>query len=211
MTTANKDTLLSNVAAYYAEKLSQYGVSPKGVDWNTEEGQVLRFKQLCKIIDHPDMFSINDLGCGYGSLFDYLVAHYTDFQYTGLDVCESMITKAQARLASYPQTKKLLCANQPDQPADYSVASGIFNVKLGHSETEWQAYFYHTLHILHQSSLKGFSFNCLTSYSDQDRMTEKLFYPNPGVLFDYCKTHFSRNVALLHDYDLYEFTILVRK
>jgi hypothetical protein len=26
-----------------------------------------------------------------------------------------------------------------------------------------------------------------------------------------CKRRFSRNVALLHDYDLYEFTVLVRK
>jgi hypothetical protein len=31
------------------------------------------------------------------------------------------------------------------------------------------------------------------------------------VIFDICKRKFSRNVALLHDYGLYEFTILVRK
>jgi len=30
-------------------------------------------------------------------------------------------------------------------------------------------------------------------------------------LFDYCKRTYSRDVALLHDYGLYEFTILVRK
>ena len=95
--------------------------------------------------------------------------------------------------------------------ADYGLASGIFNVKLGHSDKEWQTYFYDNLHLLNQVSLKGFSFNCLTSYSDPDKMSAKLFYPNPGVIFDYCKQNFSRNVALLHDYDLYEFTILVRK
>jgi len=58
---------------------------------------------------------------------------------------------------------------------------------------------------------KGFSFNCLTSYSDDDKMKDYLYYANPMELFDLCKRKYSRNVALLHDYDLYEFTILVRK
>jgi len=38
-----------------------------------------------------------------------------------------------------------------------------------------------------------------------------LYYADPGFFFDYCKTHFAKNVALLHDYGLYDFTILVRK
>ena len=53
----------------------------------------------------------------------------------------------------------------------------------------------------------------LTKYSDADRMTEcpDLFYGDPLLFFDFCKRNFSRNVALLHDYGLYDFTILVRK
>ena len=210
MTIANNDKLLSDVASYYAEKLTQHGLTPKGVVWNTEDGQLLRFKQLCKIISLDSVFSINDLGCGYGALFDYLVRHYTQFHYIGVDVCETMIEQAQKRLSQYSQVQ-FVCAHHPNNLADYSIASGIFNVKLGHSDKEWQTYFYDNLHLLNQVSLKGFSFNCLTSYSDQDKMSAKLFYPNPGVIFDYCKQNFSRNVALLHDYDLYEFTILVRK
>jgi hypothetical protein len=31
------------------------------------------------------------------------------------------------------------------------------------------------------------------------------------MFFDHCKRNFSRQVALLHDYGLWEFTILVRK
>jgi len=60
---------------------------------------------------------------------------------------------------------------------------------------------------------KGFSFNMLTRYSDADRMAQRpdLFYGDPLFFFDFCKCEFSRNVALLHDYGLYDFTILVRK
>ncbi|MFX7953370.1 class I SAM-dependent methyltransferase, partial [Acinetobacter baumannii] len=57
----------------------------------------------------------------------------------------------------------------------------------------------------------GFSFNCLTSYSDEDRKRDYLYYADPCQLFDLCKRRYSRQVALLHDYGLYEFTILVRK
>jgi len=42
-------------------------------------------------------------------------------------------------------------------------------------------------------------------------MREDLYYADPCFIFDYCKRNFSRNVALLHDYELYEFTIIVRK
>ena len=42
-------------------------------------------------------------------------------------------------------------------------------------------------------------------------MRADLFYGDPTFFFDHCKRKYSRNVALLHDYDLYEFTIIVRR
>jgi len=42
-------------------------------------------------------------------------------------------------------------------------------------------------------------------------MKEELFYADPLYFFDLCKKNFSRNIALLHDYYEYDFTILVRK
>jgi cyclopropane fatty-acyl-phospholipid synthase-like methyltransferase len=87
----NNTNLLNEVAEYYATKLAEHGETPCGVDWNGEESQTLRFKQLCKIIDTSNYFSINDLGCGYGALYDFLAAKYEEFFYLGIDVSESMI------------------------------------------------------------------------------------------------------------------------
>ena len=97
------------------------------------------------------------------------------------------------------------------QVADFGIASGIFNVKLDAPDAEWISHIFATLSNLEQMSRKGFSFNCLTSWADQHKTRDYLFYANPSEIFDHCKRTFSRNVALLHDYDLYEFTILVRK
>jgi hypothetical protein len=41
-------------------------------------------------------------------------------------------------------------------------------------------------------------------------MRADLYYADPLFFFEHCRQRFSRRVALLHDYPLYEFTILVR-
>ena len=210
MTDTAKDTLLSEVARYYSEKLTEHGETPRGVDWNGEDGQALRFEQLCTIINTSNHFSINDLGCGYGALYDFLTNKYQELSYSGVDVSESMIQAAEQRYKNKSQAR-FVFSSEPDQVADYGVASGIFNVRLGRSDVEWQMYLEATLGVLDRTSRLGFAFNCLTSYSDADKMRDYLYYADPCVLFDLCKRRYSRNVALLHDYGLYEFTILVRK
>jgi SAM-dependent methyltransferase len=202
--------ILMEVADYYAAKLAEYGETPQGVDWNSEESQVLRFEQLNKVIDASLGFSLNDLGCGYGALFDYLRSRYRDFTYNGCDVSDSMIRAAQNRYAHHPNARFFVAA-KPPETADYGIASGIFNVRLGRNDAEWRDYLEDTLDGLDRTSRKGFAFNCLTSYSDADKMRNYLYYADPCALFDLCKRRYSRYVALLHDYGLYEFTILVRK
>jgi SAM-dependent methyltransferase len=206
----NKSDILADVADYYSAKLAEHGATPRGVDWNGEESQTLRFEQLLKIIQPQRGFSLNDLGCGYGALFDYLRDKYQDFTYTGCDVSRDMIISARAAYKDAANAKFEVTAAPPAM-ADYGIASGIFNVRLGRGDAEWLEYVKRTLDDLDRTSQHGFSFNCLTFYSDADRMRDYLFYADPGVLFDLCKRRYSRHVALLHDYGLYEFTILVRK
>lgn len=95
----NKTKLLDEVATYYAEKLAEHGDTPRGVDWNGEESQTIRFEQLCKVIDPKKMpgFSLNDLGCGYGALLDYLRDKYAACIYLGVDVSHEMIKAARQR------------------------------------------------------------------------------------------------------------------
>lgn len=206
----NKIDLLHEVASYYSEKLAQHGETPRGVDWNGEESQTLRFAQLCKIVAKPDVFSLNDLGCGYGALLEFVAAKYQHFSYLGVDVSEDMVQAAKQRYQCNAQARFITTA-EPDNVADYGVASGIFNVRLGRSDAEWRDHLEVTLDVLDRTSRFGFAFNCLTSYSDEDKKRNYLYYADPCLLFDLCKRRYSRQVALLHDYGLYEFTILVRK
>lgn len=203
-------SLLNEIADYYSKKLAIHNETPQGVDWNGEKSQVLRFRQLCKIFESNNSFSLNDLGCGYGALFDFLLENYSLTSYLGIDVSDDMIMAANRRYENYPETRFIRAA-EPDEEADYGIASGIFNVRLCRSDSEWSEHLESTLDSLDRTSRRGFAFNCLTSYSDQDKKRNYLYYPDPCFVFDICKRRFSKQVALLHDYGLYEFTILVRK
>ena len=208
---ANHDSeLLSSVADYYSDKLKAYGRTAGGVDWSGEESQVLRFDQLCRIVDDFSSFSLNDIGCGYGALYEYLEAKAGGLHYTGVDISSDMVESAREYYAGR-QNARFEVGDEPSQPADYSVASGIFNVRLSNSTEEWERHIEQTIEVLYRSSTRGFAFNYLTAYADEDKKQDYLHYAIPEDLFGLCKRKYSRNVALLHDYDLYEFTIMVRK
>lgn len=199
-----------DIADYFTSTLEAGGVSPTGVGWNGFDSQRIRFEQMCKLIDVSAPFSVNDLGCGYGALYDHLVQNGHAVDYAGYDISPAMVETARTHLegASSVAIKR---ANKPSRIADYSFASGLFNVRMDHSDDAWLAYILTTLDALNHASGQGFAFNALTVYSDPEKMRDDLYYADPLVLFDHCKRHYSRKVALLHDYDLYDFTILVRK
>jgi len=205
------DNIKKGVIKYYSEKIVNHGATSKGVDWNSTESQYLRFEQLCKVITINSNFSICDFGCGYGELLNYINRHLSkEFNYIGFDISPEMIEKANQL---YPATPSCKFSTQlPTEKVNYVIASGIFNIRLNlANDDEWLKYLLSTLQQINSLSTDGFSFNALTSYSDKEFMQDYLYYADPSFLFDYCKKNFSKNVALLHDYNLYEFTILVRK
>ena len=197
---------------YFSEKLEIFGTTPKGVDYNGPEAQERRFEQLVRVIDASQPFTVIDYGSGYGALFDYLQKRGWQFEYYGVDLIEKMVIAGREAHQGF-QNAHFTMQESEVPLADYLLAGAIFNIKLEASYEDWQAFVVATLHRMNALCAKGFSFNMLTSYSDADRMAQRpdLFYGDPLFFFDVCKRKFSRNVALLHDYGLYDFTILVRK
>jgi len=207
--------ILGPVERYYTEKLRAHGPTHRGADWSSAESQALRFDQLLKICERTAgvPVSINDYGCGYGALAEHLQAHGGgEDDYCGFDVSTAMIEEA-GRLHQGRPRCRFVSESRLLPVADYTVASGIFNVKLETTDDAWRGHVLATLDILDQKSRRGFAFNMLTAYSDPERMRVRpdLYYADPHFFFDHCRTRYSRRVALLHDYPLYELTLLVRK
>jgi hypothetical protein len=201
---------LAQVRQYYSQRLATFGPTPRGVDWNSAESQELRFDQLLKIIGTPSArITIGDYGCGYGALLAHLRGNQFVGGYRGYDIAPNMIDAARQLHPDEPG-EHFSTRDDVLESCNFVVASGIFNVKLEATLEAWIDYIYRTLDRLAELATSAFAFNVLTSYSDPERMRQDLYYADPCALFDRCKRRYSRNVALLHDYNLYEFTILVR-
>jgi SAM-dependent methyltransferase len=200
---------LDHVKSYFDKRIQEHGASPRGSDWNSETSQNTRFDQLLKVVE-TQSFSLLDYGCGYGALADYLATKGFDTDYYGYDILESAIETARKTHVDKPRRSFFTDKSQLPN-CDYTIASGIFNFRGEQSFEDWTEYVLGVLNEFNQRSLRGFSSNFLTKYSDADKMRPDLYYADPLALFDYCKRNFSKNVALLHDYRLYDFTLIVRK
>lgn len=205
----NDSQFRDRVRDYYEALLRKHGTTASGVDWKSESSQTLRFRQLEHLWEEEPDASIVDYGCGYGALAGYIRSRGHRGRYTGFDISRDMTSAAIERTAQLPDCRWTDVRDQV-QPAQYAVASGIFNVKLDAHDADWREYVLRTLADLASLGTHGFAFNCLTMFSDAEKRRADLHYADPFELFDHCRRRYSRFVSLLHDYPLYEFTMLVR-
>ncbi len=204
------ETLRDQARAYYEAKLRAHGATPAGMDWNSQASQELRFRQLARLWEDDPDAGVVDYGCGYAALAGYVRAGGHRGRYVGFDVSADMIQAADGHVAALGGCR--VTSRRDDlSPLEYAVASGVLNVRQQAGDAEWASYVRETIADLALLGTRGFGFNALTLYSDADKRRPDLYYADPLELFDHCKRTYSRFVTLLHDYPLYEFTILVRR
>jgi hypothetical protein len=129
--------------------------------------------------------------------------------YQGYDLSAAMIEQAEA-LFSHEANVRFLSDPTRLIASQYTLASGLFNVSLGTPPAVWEEYMSATLDNIASITTRAFAFNVLTAYSDDDKRRSDLYYADPLFWFSHCRQRFSKYVALIHDYPLYEFTIHVR-
>ena len=200
---------LSKVEKLYSNNIKEFGIDAKSVGWGTKEKQDLRFTKLMSVVQEKnDPFTINELGCGYGELVKFCEMNNFDFvKYDGYDVSQDMIDAANKYIGGEKVT--LYKSANIETQADYTIASGIFNVMFDEQKDNWENYIKETISHMFEKSNKGISFNFLTKYVDWEQ--ENLYYADPLLYFDYCKNNLSKKVNLIHDYELYEFTLQLVK
>jgi len=209
---ALSQTTSEHLRSYYEARHADGPLPSQQVGWKNDQAQQNRFDQLLRLLP-PTGFSLNDFGCGLGDFAPYLKqAGFNNFTYTGYDMFQSMVDRAREKQHEHVNLQ-FFTIDRPAlmHQADFTVASGVFNIRFDVADADWFRFILDTLHIFNDKSRKGFAFNALTRYADAEFMRSDLYYADPLVLFDYCKKNFSKNIALLHDYQEFDFTILVRK
>lgn len=209
MNPVTKKSILTDVSTYYTTKLAQHGATPQGVDWNGTASHYNRHHQFLRLLASDPTASVLDLGCGYGDFFDFLRKNGHSGKFVGYDISPAMVAEAE-RLHGRGADREWRVGAEPTEQADYAIASGIMNVKGDVPVADWHAYVCDILLLLGRSSSRGFAANMLTMSSDQEKRRGNLYYADPVEMLRFCLHNFGRSVALMQDYGLYEFTIIVR-
>jgi len=205
--------LLAPVARIYGRRLDQCGATAKGVFWKGEVWQRRRFERLMEIIDDADMasggVSINDFGCGYGAFFEYL-AEYPVLRgstYYGYDISQEMIAACRDRIndprASFH--RKMWASKH----ADYSFASGTYNLNGDADADQWQEYVEASLRQLWHRTGKALAFNMLRD--DEEECYDGLYYADPEKVLRFCRKHLSEDVEMFDERPMPDVTFFVRR
>jgi len=139
---------------FYLSAIKKYAHSPRGVNWNNQESQSIRFNIINEMLPKElHTYTIADAGCGFGDFYTYLKTNQrTPKEYLGIDSLKEMLTITNKQTA-----QKTLLANicTDEIPvADYYICSGALNT-LTKFET------YQFINNCYKSSNIAFIFNVL--------------------------------------------------
>ena len=94
--------------------------------------------------------------------------------------------------------------------ADHSIASGIFNVRLGHPLADWEIYIKSILADMRACSRIGFAVNFMLPHDDKPAEDE-LIAARRRRWVAFCRRNSDCSVRVLRGYGLREFTLLIRR
>lgn len=201
-----KNFNLNKIKNFYNEKYNLYGNSIESIGWSNKKDQYLRFEKLISNFNIRNK-TILDVGCGFGDLFKYLNQNNNNlkFKYIGIDISDKIIENAKKKIKK-PNVSFYNCdlLNFTNRKIDYSISSGAltFNFKDSYAYTK------RIIKKMYEISDISCSINFMSTYCDYKLKKNKHY--NPEKIFNYAKT-LSSKVNLIHDYDLYEFTIQIYK
>ena len=114
---------------FYEKSIERYGISAKGVHWNSEYSQYKRFEILTSFIKESiKNSSIVDAGCGFGEYYNYLFDNnLKPKSYLGIDCEDQMINLASKRFLNTEFKKQNILKDTLDF-ADYYICSGAMNI-----------------------------------------------------------------------------------
>ena len=135
--------LNKEISNIYNKRFDNYNNTPKGVFWNSKLSQDLRLNIILdKIVSNlkSDKFSIADVGCGYGRLYEIIKERNLDkiIEYNGFDINKEFINfcKKKKEFAN----GNFIVSSYPLKKTDYVVMSGTFNLTPTNNVNLWESY-----------------------------------------------------------------------
>lgn len=188
----------------YETRFAEFGLDVRSVGWGSIQDQQMRFEILCRGIDLRGK-RVLDLGCGLGDFVPWADERFGgDYEYHGMDISASLVQAAKGRYGSAKRkfSVETLEGDRNFPEYDVVIVSGAFTFKVSDNMELMRG----MLRRAWSVAREAVSCNFMSTYCDFQ--LEKNFHYHPEGVFTYAKS-LSRFVNLIHDYELYEFTVQI--
>lgn len=190
------------------------GVSWKAAGFFSEENQYGDYVLLMNGLvagkvkpDDPQEYTLLDVGCGQGDLYEFCWNHFRPLRYHGIDLSPAMLQHARRK---YPKAdfreQDFLDPAFQDQ-YDFIIAVGGYNVLV----PDHEQYFRSALAKMYSQARIAVAFNVLSAaaWGSNERYAE-LFYYEPADVLRWC-LELTNNVKLDHFSSEYELQVFLYK
>ena len=196
----------------YNKRFLKYDNTPKGVFWNSKLSQDLRLNIILdKILNNSkfDTFTIADIGCGYGRLFEIIKERNLEnrIRYYGFDINKNFISFCKTNRKI--KNGNFYVDSQPHQNFDYIIMSGTYNLTPTNNLKLFEEYLKQNLKSNWNKVGKAMIFNCLIN---RERMIKnKLYYTEISWIKKFCEENFNKPVIYKHKLLEEDITIFIQK
>jgi SAM-dependent methyltransferase len=185
----------------YRRRLREHGVGPQALGW-TKGNQKARFDAALRGLG-LSFGSVLDVGCGFGDLYDHLLARGWSGRYLGVDIVPEFIAVARERHVG--QAAEFLELDPTSEPlgreAEVGVAIGLLNHDLA---GEAEAYIEAMIRRLWQATSRLVAVDFLSTTANERR--DELHHTDPGWALA-LGLRLTRRAQLDHSYMPFEFML----
>ena len=204
--------LNKEISNIYNKRFDTFNNTPKGVFWNNKLSQDLRLNIILdKILQNTksDEFSIADIGCGYGRLYEIIKERKLDVkvQYHGFDINQKIISFCKNN--NNYENVEFAINTCPFKKTDYVVMSGTYNLAPTNNITLWEDYIIKNLTSNWKLVEKAMIFNCLIK--EKRKIEKKLYYTELSWIQKICERNFCDPEVIKHNLLKDDITIILKK
>lgn len=194
------------------KSVAAQGVNP-GTVWLDKQASVEKCVKRCeavfRMLDPQRPFTVLDIGCGPGLAVPFLEERFGSVVegYLGIDVSEPLIAEAKKLWPSHRFEVRDIIVDPLPLSFQYTVLNGVLTAKLSLSHNAMENFACDLLEHAWLATNEAMSFNVMSAHVDWLR--DDLFHWSLDRAASFCTTKLSRNINIIADYGLYEYTIHV--
>ena len=185
--------LNKQISNIYNKRFDNHNNTPKGVFWNSKLSQDLRLNIILdKIlkIAKSERFSIADIGCGYGRLYEIIKQRNLNgkVKYFGFDINQKLINFCKNNKDF--ENVEFAISTFPFKNTEYVVMSGTYNLTPTNNISLWEDYIIKNLTSNWKLVKKAMIFNCLIK--EKREINKALYYTELSWIKRICEDNFGK-------------------